>query len=260
MGDLSPRAKQALQQCEVLLCEDTRHTGQLLSLAGIEKPRLLSLHKFNEAQREEEILEILRGGKFVGLVSDAGTPAIADPGSRLVERCHTEGIPVSIVPGPCAFVAAYALSGFAQESFQFLGFLPKTKAERKKVLDRMKEYPGVSIVYESPYRVKDTLAEVDPSWEVVLVRELTKIHEEVLRAPAGDLLQRLGEREVKGECVLLFSPTKTSVPPLQDLVGQVHHIRESFSCSVKEAIEVVAKTHGVSQKELYRMIVNKDKK
>ena len=255
MGDLSSRAKETLLQCELLLCEDTRHSGQLLHLAGISAPQLRSLHKFNEAGREEEVISLLHSGAVVGLVSDAGTPAIADPGARLVERCHAEGIKVSIIPGPCAFVAAYALSGFTEEAFQFLGFLPKTKTERGKLFDQMRAYPGVSVVYESPYRLKETLSEVDPRWEVVLVRELTKVYEEVLRAPAGELLKLLEGREIKGECVLVFSPCKQEVPAPEELLRHVHQIRESFSCSAKEAIELVAKTYGISQKELYRLVI-----
>ncbi len=255
LGDLSPRAQEALQQCDLLLCEDTRHTGQLLHLAGIKAKEKRSLHKFNEAEREEEVIQLLHAGKAVGLVSDAGTPGIADPGARLVARCHAEGIKVSIIPGPCAFVAAYALSGYTDEAFQFLGFLPKTRNERSKLFDKMREYSGASIVYESPYRIKETLTEVDPQWEVVMVRELTKIHEQVVRASAGELLQQLADKEVKGECVLIFSPSKKEKPSLEELVQQVHHVRESFSCSVKEAIEAVAKARGVSQKDLYRLII-----
>jgi 16S rRNA (cytidine1402-2'-O)-methyltransferase len=255
MGDLSPRAKEAIQQCDLLLCEDTRHTGQLLHLAGISARQLWSFHKFNEAEKEEHVLQELRAGKVVGLVSDAGTPGIADPGARLVNRCHEEGIQVSTIPGPCAFVAAYALSGYMEEAFQFFGFLPKTKAERRKIFDKMREYPGASIVYESPYRIKETLSELDPEWNVVMVRELTKIHEQVVRAQASELLDQLKDKEVKGECVLIILPSKKEKPSSDVLIQEVHHIRESFSCSVKEAIEAVAKAQGVSQKELYRLIL-----
>ena len=255
MGDLSPRAQEALGKCDLLLCEDTRHTGNLLHLAGIEAPHLRSLHKFNEAEREEEILTKLRSGACVGLVSDAGMPGISDPGARLVDRCHAEGIQVSIIPGPCAFVSAYALSGITEGPFQFLGFLPKTAGERKRFFDEMRDYPGASVVYESPQRVKESLREADPDWDVVLVRELTKLHEEVIRCKVKRLLEVLEGREVKGECVLVFLPSVREKPRLETLVEEISKIRESFSCSLKEAIEVVAKTYGVSQKELYRLMI-----
>jgi 16S rRNA (cytidine1402-2'-O)-methyltransferase len=258
LGDLSPRAKEALIQCDLLLCEDTRHTGQLLHRMEIEPRCLKSLHKFNEAQREEEIVDMLREGKSVCMVSDAGTPGIADPGARLVARCHEEGIRVSIIPGPCAFVSAYALSGSESERVQFLGFVPKGKGERDSLLSEVREYRGVSVVYESPMRIKEFLKAVeciDPDWEVVLVRELTKVFEEVLRKKVKDLIQTLADREIKGECALVFLPVTIQKPSNDELVSHVKTIREEFQCPVKEAIEVVSKRYGVPQKELYRSVL-----
>lgn len=258
MGDISCRAKEALASCDLLLCEDTRHTGQFLHALGIDFCRLKSLHKFNEAQREEEVLLLLREGKKVGLVSDAGTPGIADPGARLVALCHQEGICVSIIPGACAFASAYALSGLEDCKVQFLGFAPKTSKERDSLFARMREYDGASVVYESPKRVCELISEaekIDETWEILFVRELTKVHEEVVKKKVSELAKMLSGRDLKGECVLVFYPCVIEKPSLDELAEQVGTIRDSFCCSVKEAIEVVAKQYGVSQNELYRHLL-----
>ena len=260
LGDISERARSIFSSCDLVLCEDTRHTGLLFQSLQIVPPKLLSLHKFNEASREEEILSLLREEKRVALVSDAGTPGIADPGMALVARCHREGIPVSIIPGPCAFAAAYALSGDMSEKMQFLGFLPKHKEELMTGLREMYRYSGSSVVYESPHRIQETVAlaaSVDGSWEIVLVRELTKIYEEVVRLPAVKLLDHLSGRTIKGECVLVFLPCPHATRPSDDeLIAEVVSVRERFSCALKEAVDVVSKHHHLPLRELYQLCVH----
>ncbi len=261
LKDISERARSALALCDCVLCEDTRHTGLLFQSLHISPPRMLSLHRFNEASREEEILSLLREEKNVALVSDAGMPGIADPGMALIARCHKEKLPVTAIPGPCAFATAFALSGALCDKMQFLGFLPKPKEELLVRLIEMYRYPGASAVYESPYRVKETIehaVSVHPSWEIVLVRELTKIHEEVLRLPAQELRDRLQDRVMKGECTLVFLPCPDAPRPSNDqLMGEVASVRSQFSCSLKEAIEVVAKNHYLPQRELYQLSIGR---
>ena len=260
LKDLSERARSALASCDCLCCEDTRHTGLLLQALKISPPRLISLHKFNEARRECEVISLLQSGKNVGLVSDAGTPAIADPGAALVDRCHLEGIRVTIIPGPCAFAAAYALAGSVCERVQFVGFLPKKRSEREKALSEMAQYEGATVVYESPRRLQETVAcaaAVEGSWELVLVRELTKIHEEVVRLPAKELAARLADREIKGECVLVFLPCqKKERPSDEQLLREIHAAQKAGGCSMKEAIEAVAGHYQLSRRELYRLAVS----
>jgi 16S rRNA (cytidine1402-2'-O)-methyltransferase len=259
LRDISERARQVLSSCEIVLCEDTRHTGLLFHSLGLTTPRFMSLHKFNEASREDEIIELLRSGKEIAVVCDAGTPAIADPGSHLVARCHREHLSVSAVPGPCAFATAFALSGATCTQMQFLGFLPKSTEQLVEQLRAMHRYPGASVVYESPHRLQATVAcaaGIDGSWELVMVRELTKVHEEIVRCSAADLSERLMDREVKGECVVVFLPCPLPPPPSSDeLLAAVHSARDTFGCSLKEAVEVVAKHYDLSQRQLYQVCI-----
>lgn len=259
LGDISERARSALASCDCVLCEDTRHTGLLFQSLHISPPRLMSLHKFNESSREEEIIPLLREGKTVVLVSDAGLPGISDPGMALIARCHKEKIPVTAIPGPCAFATAFALSGASCSKMQFVGFLPKSSEELKRCLAEIHQYDGATVAYESPHRLKETIQGAlasDPQWEIVLVRELTKVHEEVVRLPACQLAERIQGRDIKGECTLVFLPCPTPPPPSDRLVAEVQTMRERFSCSVKEAIEAVSKTHHVSQRELYQLCLS----
>jgi 16S rRNA (cytidine1402-2'-O)-methyltransferase len=261
LGDISERARSALALCDLVLCEDTRHTGLLFQSLHIPPPRLLSLHRFNEASREDEIIAHLKEGKNIVLVSDAGLPCIADPGTALIARCHFEKIPVTAIPGPCAFATAYALSGALCNKMQFLGFLPKQKEELLATLHEMYQYPGASVVYESPHRVKETLAaavSIDSAWEIVLVRELTKVFEEVVRLPAAGLAARLEDREVKGECSLVFLPAGSLPRPSNEqLLEEVASARSRFSCSLKEAVDMVSKNYRMSQRELYQVCIGK---
>jgi len=257
LRDISERAQEALSSCDLLLCEDTRHTSKLFHALNIKSPKRESLHKFNEASREDEVIALLKGGSHVALVSDAGTPGICDPGSALVARCHKEKIPVTIIPGPCAFASAYALSGAISERVQFVGFLPKKEKERRGLLQELITYPGTSVAYESPNRLKETLrcaADIAPAWQITLVRELTKIHEEVLSMDAETLSQSLDS--VRGECTLVFHGfSQQSVPSDEELISQVRATRSSFSCSLKEAVEIVAHNNKISQRTLYQLCI-----
>jgi 16S rRNA (cytidine1402-2'-O)-methyltransferase len=205
LADFSFRALQTIELCDYLLCEDTRHSSILLNHYKIKKP-LKSYHKFNEKKREEEIIHDLKEGKVIGLISDAGTPCIADPGARLVNVCLKAGLEVTPIPGASAIIVALSASGLETNRFQFLGFLPRKKGQHLKMLTEMLEYSGTSICYESPYRIKATLevlASLDPEREVVIARELTKKFEEFSRGTASLLNQAWEKRTPKGEFVLL---------------------------------------------------------
>lgn len=205
LEDITLRALRVLRECDVVAAEDTRRTGQLLRHFHISKP-LLTYFQFNEAKRSEEIINRLRRGEKVALVTDAGTPAISDPGERVVRAALASGLRVEPVPGPCALVAALTASGLTTEQFHFIGFLPHKSGQRRKQLERLKAVSGTLVLYESPYRIEKLLTElreIFPERQVVLARELTKKFEEFLRGTPAELLEVLKKRSLKGEFVLL---------------------------------------------------------
>ena len=206
LEDITLRALRTLKECDVVAAEDTRRTGLLLKHFEISKP-LLSYFQFNEAKRSEEILERLRHGEKVALVTDAGSPGISDPGERVVKAAIAKGFRVEAIPGPSALVAALTASGLPTDEFHFIGFLSHKSGQRRKMLEGLKILRSTLVIYESPYRVEKLLAELQelyPNRQVVLARELTKKFEEYLRGTAAELLQLFKQRAVRGEFVVLI--------------------------------------------------------
>ncbi len=207
LEDITLRALRVLRECDVIAAEDTRRTGQLLKHFEISKP-MVSYFAFNEAKRSEEILERLKRGERVALVTDAGTPGISDPGERVVRAAVAVGLRVEAVPGPCALVAALTASGLATDEFHFIGFLPHKSGQRRKQLEALKQFAGTLALYESPYRIEKLLGELNevfPDRTIVLARELTKKFEEFLRGKPAELLALVAKRSLKGEFVVLVS-------------------------------------------------------
>jgi 16S rRNA (cytidine1402-2'-O)-methyltransferase len=209
LGDLSPRAARVLREAAIVAAEDTRTTTRLREATGGLR-RLISLTEHNVAARIPGLIEVAASGPVV-LVSDAGTPALSDPGARLVEAAHAAGLPVFAVPGPSALAAAVSVAGFPGEDVHFLGFLRRPKAERRARLEAAAAGAAVLVFYESPARLRATLQELtewlgDP--ELALCRELTKLHEETIRGPASAVLARLGE--VRGECTVVVRSPATA--------------------------------------------------
>ena len=207
LEDITLRALRTLREADVVAAEDTRRTGQLLIHFGISKP-LLSYFRFNEAKRSEEILERLRRGQKVALVTDAGTPGISDPGGRVVEAAVAAGFRVEAVPGPCAVIAALTASGLPTEEFHFVGFMPVKSGQRRRKMESLRAVPGTLVFYESPYRVDKMLHELNeifPDSNVVLARELTKKFEEFLRGTPAKLIEIANKRSLKGEFVVMAS-------------------------------------------------------
>lgn len=205
LEDITLRALRTLAQCDWIAAEDTRHTSGLLHHYRIHKP-LVSCFQFNEKRRSEEVLQALRTGAKVALVSDAGSPGISDPGERLVRAVLEAGLRVEAVPGPCALVAGLTASGLSTEEFYFVGFLPHKSGQRLKRLERLQNIEATLVLYESPYRVEKLLKELQALWparQVVLARELTKRHEEYLRGSPSTLIQAWAARPRKGEFVVL---------------------------------------------------------
>ena len=208
LEDITLRALRVLRECDVVAAEDTRHTGQLLRHFEISRP-LLSCFQFNEAKRSEELIERLRRGEKIALVTDAGSPGISDPGERVVKAALAAGFRVEPVPGACALVAALTAGGLPTDEFHFAGFLPHKSGQRRKKLESLKAASGTLVFYESPYRIEKLLAElagVFPEREVVLARELTKKFEEFLRGQPAALLEIARKRSLKGEFVVMVAP------------------------------------------------------
>jgi len=210
LEDITLRALRVLKECDVVAAEDTRHSGQLLKHFEISKP-MLSYFQFNEAKRSEEIIERLRRGEKVALVTDAGSPGISDPGERVVKAAIAAGFRVESVPGPSALVAALTASGLPAEEFHFIGFLPHKSGQRRNKLESLKPFDGTLVLYESPYRVEKLLGELNevfPGRQIVLARELTKKFEEYLRGKPAELIALAQKRSLKGEFVVLISPSE----------------------------------------------------
>ena len=210
LEDITLRALRVLRECDVIAAEDTRHSGQLLKHFGISKP-LLSYFQFNEARRSEEIIERLRRGEKVALITDAGSPGISDPGERVVKAAIATGFRVESIPGACALIAGLIASGLPTDEFHFAGFLPHKSGQRRNKLESLKMVGGTLVFYESPYRIEKLLGELNeafPEREVVLARELTKRFEEFLRGKPAELLALTQKRPLKGEFVVLVAGAK----------------------------------------------------
>lgn len=246
LSDLSLRAIETLKKVDMILCEDTRTSLPLLRHYEIQKP-LKSFHMFSEKKEEEGVIRALKEGQEIALISDAGTPGINDPGERLIKRCHQEGIPCTAIPGACSPIVALTLSGLPMEKFQYIGFLPKKGGERKKALLDALFYEGVTLFFESPQRIHQTLEEIaewGPTHQLAIVREITKKYEEVLRGVASDLLKA----EIRGEIVVVLEGNATSGQDPEELVPE---LMERFDLPKPEAIKLAANLLGLPKKEVY---------
>lgn len=252
LQDISLRAISTLKTCDYVLCEDTRHSLTLLRAHDIAIP-LKSFHQFNEKKNEDGIIQDLKNGKSIGLISDAGTPGICDPGEALVKRCYIENIPLTSIPGPCAWAMALSLSPFPKDAVQFLGFLPKKTEERKKLLAASLLYRGTTIFYESPNRLIATLEQIPSNRRVCVMRELSKLHEEHRLGTAEELAAHYKTHLLKGECVLLVEPPTISYSDLS-LEKHVQYIMQTFHLSLQDSIKAVADIRAIPKREVYTSI------
>ena len=262
--DISLRALKALQLADAIACEDTRNTGQLLSQYGLKKP-LIAVHQHNERERAEQIINRLRNGERIALVSDAGTPAISDPGARLVDAALVAELPVMPLPGACAATTALSASGLIDPSFRFVGFLPNKSAQRNTALQQLRSETATLVFYEAPHRVSETvqslLAQFGRERQIVFARELTKLFEEIHRCPLGDAAQWLNDdpNRTRGEFVLIVEGAKPD-PEAGD--GNAERILQILLAeySVKQASSLTAQITGMKKKPLYeRALALKDK-
>jgi 16S rRNA (cytidine1402-2'-O)-methyltransferase len=252
LKDITLRAIETLNKCDYILCEDTRHSRVLLQEHGIKAP-LRSFHQFNEKKNEDAIIQDLKDGKSVGVISDAGTPGICDPGESLVRRCYEEEIPLTAIPGPSAWTMALSLCPFSKERAQFLGFLPKKKEERKRSLAQALLYRGTTIFYESPQRLIDSLNQIPPERQVCVMRELTKLYEEIRIGKPQDLIAYYESNPPRGECVLLIEPIDFNYEDLP-LPQHVQYLIDTFKISQQDAIKIVADIRGLPKRDVYHSI------
>jgi 16S rRNA (cytidine1402-2'-O)-methyltransferase len=257
LGDLSPRARETLASVDVIAAEDTRRTGRLLKGFDIRRP-LVSLFEGNERARTESLLARLRSGASVAVVTDGGMPTISDPGFRLVRGCADEGIDVRVVPGPSAALAALVVSGLPTDRFSFEGFLPRKQGDRARRLDALRDDPRTLVVFESPLRVQALLRDVLVSLgdrRVALARELTKLHEEVRRGRASEVLTWLGDAGLKGEVVVVIEGASGSeIPDLETCVEEARAL-VAGGMKKREAAHAVAARHGLAANAIYRTLL-----
>ena len=267
LQDLSDRAKKVLSEVDFIAAEDTRNSMRLLSAFGIHK-ELVSYYEHNKKSSGERIIARLLGGESCALVTDAGMPAISDPGEDIVRLAADAGVTVSVIPGASAAISALALSALATSRFAFEGFLPAVKGDRRKRLDAVKGEARTMIFYEAPHKLKATLSDMAATFgedrKISLCRELTKLNEEIIRITLGGAVRLYNEKEPRGEYVLVLEgaeeagcPIGTSENPLLSLSAREHvekYIADGMS--KMDAIKAVAKERGVPKSEIYDLMID----
>ena len=258
LQDITLRALEVLRSVDIVACEDTRHTQKLLTHFRI-SARTISYHEHNEHERAEELVDRLLAGESVAIVTDAGTPGIADPGYRIVGRAIEIKAPVVAVPGAVAFVNAAVVSGLPTDSLFFGGFLPSKKGDRRKRLEEVRGIPATLIFYETPHRLARSLAdcaELLGDRPAVVARELTKLHEEIIRGSLAELRDHFTEHNAKGEIVLVIDRGRGAERQILDttLTERVGSL-ESEGLDQKAALKKAAKEFGMSKSEAYRELM-----
>ncbi|HYL45874.1 MAG TPA: 16S rRNA (cytidine(1402)-2'-O)-methyltransferase [Candidatus Limnocylindrales bacterium] len=264
LEDISLRALRVLKEADVIACEDTRQTSKLLAHYGIRK-RLVSYHEHNELTCAPELVIELEQGARVALVSDAGTPAISDPGYRLVHLALRHGIQVVPIPGAAAFVAALVASGMPVEEFVFEGFLPSRPTQRRKMLRELSSEPRTLVFYEAPHRLQDTLEdalEILGNRPAVIAREVTKVYEEFLRGHVEDLLETVRKKAPRGEITLLIGPpdgeaihAAAGAASTTPLARRVDEIIKERGVDRKAALKQAARERGLTRREAYKQLL-----
>ena len=262
LQDISLRAIETLKSVDLVACEDTRHTGKLLKHIGI-KQKLISYHEHNEHLRAGELSELLKTGKSIAVVSDAGTPGIADPSFRIVLQAHKIGAQVISIPGAVAFISALIVSGLPTDAVFFGSFLPSKKGERRKQLVEVKEVSATLVFYETPHRIAKALIdcfEVLGDRKAVVVRELTKLHEEIVQGKLSELIEKFSNQTTKGEIVLIIERQnledfKNQISDNQTISKRVAEL-ETEGQNHKVALKTAAKEFGLSKSEAYKILIS----
>lgn len=263
LGDFSPRAAEALSQCDFIAAEDTRVTLKLLNHFEIKRP-LVSYHQHNRIERGEQIVARLEAGETCCLVSDAGMPAISDPGEDLVAQCAEHGIPVLAVPGPTAMATALAVSGLPTGRFCFEGFLSVNKLSRRQHIEAIVDERRTLVFYEAPHKLYATLRDLSKALgdrRCAIVRELTKLHEEVIRTTLCAAAARFREEEPRGEIVLVIEGAPEQPREemtLEDAVKQARALCDE-GCSISDAAKQAAKLSGIKKSDIYRLLTEQER-
>ena len=261
LGDLSPRAVQALRDADVVACEDTRRTRALLTASGVTGKRLIAVHEHNEAERAVHVVELLGQGRRIALVTDAGMPAVSDPGQRVVAAVAAAGHRVEVVPGPSALLAALVASGLPSDRFVFEGFLPRKGAARRRRLVALAGERRTAVLYEAPHRVRATVDDlagvVGTERPVALARELTKIHEEVWRGSLGDAARRLAgaEEAPRGEFVIVLGGAPAGPEATDEEIEDALVARLQAGEDRRSAVAAVAGELDVGKRRVYDVAV-----
>ena len=254
LEDITLRAIRTLKQVDVIAAEDTRHTRKLLHHYGIHK-QLTSYFEHNEIKRAEWLIAQLKQGKDIALVSDAGTPGISVPGYRLIKMAIENSISVISIPGPSAIISALSVSGLPTDSFCFEGFVPSKIGERQRFLSRLKGIRKTMVLYESPKRLLTTLADMNNilgDIDVVVAREMTKLHEEVIRGRVSTILTDLKDRDIKGEITILISPQSSEAKEEIPLLDEIRKLYEGLGLPLKEIAKIIAEERGIPKREVYK--------
>lgn len=268
MEDVTLRVLRTLKQVDLIAAEDTRQSVKLLNFYDIKTP-LTSYHEHNKEVKGPKLAAMLKEGKSIAIVTDAGMPGISDPGEDLIAICHREGIPVTIVPGATAVITALVLSGLPARSYIFEGFLPTNKKQRKQVVERLVNETRTAVLYEAPHHLKATLKELAESLgerEAVAVRELTKRHETMNRGTLKELAAYFEENEPKGEFVLVIKGVDTvDLKKAETADFEKMSIEEHYEKYIaqgvesKEAMKMVAKDRDIGKRDVYKAVINKDR-
>ena len=255
LEDITFRAVRVLKEVDLIAAEDTRHTQVLLNHYDI-RTSVTSYHEHNERGKARELVEQLRQGRSIALLSDAGTPMISDPGYRLVVEAIRAGVQVIPLPGPSAVTAALSAAGLPTDRFGFEGFLPAKKSERRSTLEALKKDTKTLIFYEAPHRLKETLAdmaEIFEDREVAIGREISKVHEEFLRGALREILATVEQQTVRGEITLVVQGATSGAPVSEEgVISEIRQLAEN-GMRVKEISELVGAHHGISKREVYRL-------
>jgi 16S rRNA (cytidine1402-2'-O)-methyltransferase len=257
LGDMSQRAIDALKEAEIICCEDTRHSGKLLSHFGVSGKKLIVINEHTEYDAREEIVGLVASGKSVALITDAGTPGISDPGERLVVAVVNAGLKVSAIPGPSALTMALVTSGLPTSRFVFEGFLPRSGAERTERLAMATTESRTTVYYEAPHRLIKTLSDLTTACgavrRVVIARELTKLHEEIWRGTLQDATMHFSETEPRGEFVIILEPAKPPAPPTNEELLEAIRAEIAKGVSRKDSAARVSARFGVAKRTVYEL-------
>lgn len=259
LGDISPRALDILEKCDFIAAEDTRVTLKLLNHFGIKKP-MISYFEHNRFERGPIIADRILSGETAAIVTDAGMPAISDPGEDLVKLCHEKGIKVESVPGPCAFATALAISGMPSKRFTFEGFISTDKSERKEHISSLKNETRTMIFYEAPHKLLNTLKDLESALgnrEIAIVRELTKLHEEVIRTDFSCAIARYSAEDIKGEIVLIVNGAQPQEAEKMTLEQAVIYAKDLAASGENKsnAAKIAAKESGFKKGEIYKFLI-----